>query len=178
MTRPGTWIAATLMALVLGMPARAQESASGGLSFASRLTLAVPFYSLHFPRDGDFNDHNWGGMLFYALDDHVALAGGDFINSYRRNTAVAGASVTPWTLDLAGLSIKPGLLAGFDLNGGYRKHDPVEPLLAAGTVAIGSDRSATPDATLLDRLGLMITVIPGFGGGRSNALNLALTARL
>ena len=174
--RPGISFVAALWAIVLVTPVCAEEGNSDDAF--SRLTIAIPFFSRHFPNDREFNDHNWGGVLFYALGDHVSLAAGDFINSYRRNTAIAGVSLTPWTFALAGLQVSPGLLAGFDLNGGYRGYDPVSPFLAAGTISIGSARSGAPDAPFLDRLGLMITVIPGFGGGRSNAVNLALTVRL
>jgi hypothetical protein len=170
---------AAALAIVLGTPARAEEASSGSDgSFASRLTLAIPFFSLHFPKDREFNDRNWGGVLFYAVDDQFSLAAGDFINSYRRNTAFAGVSLTPWALDLSGLQVRPGLLAGFDLNGGYRGHDPIAPLLGAGTISISGDYSDEARTNFLNRLGLLITVIPGFGGGRSNAVNLALTVRL
>ena len=179
MTRPARTIATALLALSLGGKASAQEAAQdGGGSFAAHLTLAVPFVSFHTPNDRQFNDHNWGGVLFYALDDHVSLAAGDFVNSYHRNTAIAGVSLTPWAIDLSSLEISPGVLAGFDLNGGYKGYDPLSPLLGAGFIKIGARDSGDPRAPFLDRLGLMATVIPGFGGGRSTAFNLALTVRL
>ena len=178
MTRPGLVIAAALLAAIFCGDARAQEAPSDGDGSSSRLMLAVPFFSFHAPNDRDFNDRNWGGVLFYALDDHFSLAAGDFINSYRRNTAFAGVSLTPWTISLSRIQISPGLLAGFDLNGGYKGYDPVSPLLGAGIIKIGGRYFDDPNYRFLNRLGLMMTVIPGFGGGRSTAFDLALTVRL
>lgn len=166
--------AAALLALA-GGPALAEEAGGGANGFLSRITVAAPFYTYHFPKDRMFNDHNWGGVMFFALDRHVALAGGDFLNSYRRNTAFAGISLTPWNLDLSGIALSPGGLIGVDLTHGYAHENPVEPLLGAATLKIGS---AHLSDRFFDRVGLLATIIPGFGSNRSTAANLALTLRL
>lgn len=157
----------------------AQEAAGGSDDgFLSRITIAAPFFSRHFPKDREFNDHNWGGVIFYALDSHFSLAGGDFMNSFRRNTAFAALSVTPWILDLSAVQISPGALVGIDLTNGYKGYNPVEPLLAAATLKVGTRSFSDPHFQFLNRVGLLVTVIPGWGNNRSTAANLALTIHL
>ena len=159
--------------------AMAQEvSGGGGDTFLSRITVAAPFFSAHFPSDRDFNDDNWGGAIFYALDTHTSLVGGDIINSYRRNTGFAAISLTPWTLDLKEIRISPGALVGIDLTNGYKRYNPVEPLLGAVTIKISSPDYRDLQFQFLNRLGLLVTVIPGFGDNRATATNLAIALRL
>lgn len=174
-------IAACVVAIAAATssPVLAQEAIeSGDDSFLSHVTIAAPFVSRHFPKDRNFNDHNWGGAIFYALNSHFSLAGGDFLNSYRRNTAFAAMSVTPWSLDLSAIQITPGALVGIDLNRGYKGYNPVDPLLGAATMRIDTHYFTTPHFQFLNRLGLLIVVIPGFGSNHSTAANLALTMRL
>ncbi len=147
-------------------------------TFLSRVTMAAPVFSRHFPKDREFNDHNWGGVIFYALDNRFSLAGGDFLNSYRRNTAFAAVSITPWALNLDGAQISPGALVGIDLTNGYKGYNPVEPLLGAATIKIGTHYFSDPHFQFLNRIGLLVTVIPGWGNNRSTAANLALTIHL
>jgi len=147
-------------------------------TFMSRITIAAPFFTHHFPKDREFNDHNWGAVMFYALGPDISLAAGDFSNSYRRNTAFAGVSLTPWNLRLSAVEFSPGALVGVDLNSGYRGYDPMEPLLAAATIKISSGLFADPHFQFFNRVGLLVTVIPGLGSHRSTASNLALTIRL
>jgi hypothetical protein len=159
--------------------ARAQESASAlDNSFLSRMTIAAPLFTQHYPNDRYFNDANWGGVLFYALDGHFSLAGGDFINSYRRNTAFGGLSLIPWDIDFSRVQIDPGLMLALDLNGGYKGYDPVDPFVGALTVKVGGHYFDDPQYQCLNRFGVLITVIPGFGSGTSTAVNLGLTFHL
>jgi hypothetical protein len=78
-------------------------------SFLSRMTIGIPFFTQHYPDDRDFNDHNWGGFLFLRSTIIFRWPEEIFVNSYKRNTAFAAVSVTPWNIDV-----------GLDLNGGYR----------------------------------------------------------
>lgn len=170
---------ALALVAVSSTSAMAQDAGPNGEdSFFSHITVAIPFFSHHFPKDREFNDHNWGGVAFYALDTHFSLAGGDFVNSYRRNTAFAALSITPWDLDLSAVQIVPGALVGVDLTNGYKGYNPVEPLLAAATVKIGTHYFSDPGLQFLNRFGLLVTILPGLGNNRSTAANLALTIHL
>jgi hypothetical protein len=152
----------------------AQAPASDG-GFLSRFTVAVPFFTRHFPHSEEFDDHNWGGFVFLALDDRFSLVGGDFINSYDRNTALGGVSYLPIDIDLAPLRIDMGGIVGLDLNRGYRGYNNLDPALAAATIKIsGKDTNSA----FLDRAGLLVTIIPGLAHNTSTALNLALMLRL
>ena len=167
-----------VLATIADARAFAQEARGSDETFMSHITVAAPFFTHHFPKDGDFNDHNWGGVIFYALGPDISLAAGDFSNSYRRNTAFAGVSFTPWNLDLSAVQLSPGALVGVDLSGGYRGFDPMDPLLAAATIKISTAPFFDPHFQFLNRVGLLVTIIPGLGSHRSTASNLALTIRL
>lgn len=165
-----------LLAGMAGSAFAGEQPPSGpDTSFMSRMTIAVPLFTQHYPGDRYFNDHNWGAVLFYALDGHFSLAGGDFINSYRRNTAFGGLSIVPWTIGFPGVQIDPGLLLAFDFNEGYKGYDSLDPLLGAATIKISGHYFDDPRYQFLNRTGLLMTVIPGFGNDRSTAFNLALT---
>lgn len=147
-------------------------------SFLSRVTVAVPFFTVHAPDGRRFNDDNWGGFVFVALNDQVSVLGGDFRNSYDRNTAVAAVSYWPINLDVAPVRIDMGGLVGVDLNNGYRGYNNLEPALGAFSLKLGSDRVNDADISLLERAGLLVTIIPGVARNTSTAFNLALTVRL
>jgi hypothetical protein len=127
---------------------------------SSRLTAEISVYTHHFPDQG-FNDHNPGLIMTYALNGRWSLAAGDIIkNSYSRNTAVAGVAYMPMTL----LGARIGGMAGFDLNRGYRGHDPVDPLIAA----VRMTREIFRD------VGVAVIIIPP-GRGGSTAMNVGVT---
>jgi hypothetical protein len=54
----------------------------------------------------------------------------------------------------------------------------VDPLLGAATIKIGGHYFDDPDYQFLNRLGLLVTVIPAFAHESSTAFNLSLTVRL
>ncbi|THD81958.1 MAG: hypothetical protein E7812_03895 [Phenylobacterium sp.] len=173
------WIAASLAVLLAAPAAFAQEApgpAPADPSFWSRVTVEVPAYTHHVPHDDEFNDRNTGLFVDYALTPSWSLVGGDFENSYRRNTAFAAVSWEPLTAHVAGLRLAAGGMVGLDLNGGYRGFNEAEPLLGAVNLRL---TAANPDADALHRLGLLLTVIPAApGGGGATAFNLAVTYRL
>lgn len=172
-------ISGLLLATAAGKGVCADDTAPDpDVSFLSRMTIAVPLFTRHYPDNRDFNDNTWGGVLFYDLDNHFSLTGGDFINSYRRNTAFAGLSVVPWNFSLSGVQIDPGFIVAADLNGGYKGHDSLNPLLGALTLKISGKYFDDPQYQFLNRFGLLTTVIPGFGNGSSTAVDFALTFRL
>lgn len=172
-------LSALILVTAVSSRAVAEDAPTGqDDTILSRLTLAIPFFSRHYPHDRDFNDQNWGAVLFYALDDQFSVAGGDFTNSYSRNTAFAGVSWTPYTVHLSSVQIGLGGIIGLDLNGGYRGHNGLDPLLAAGTIKFSGNYFEEPDYQFLNRFGLLMTVIPGIGASTSTAFNLALTVRL
>lgn len=177
----GRALACALMAAALtGGPAWADDAQPDAAdpSFWSRLTLAIPVYTRHFPDQGDFDDHNWGAFANLALTRHWSIVGGDYINSFRRNTAFAGASFTPVSFDLGKLRVTPGVMGGVDLNGGYRGHNPVEPLLGALELDVTGHGMEQTSYRILDRVGLALTLFPGgFNQRGAIPVNLALTYR-
>ena len=89
-------------------------------SVLSRITVQIPFFTRHFPNDAGYNDHNWGAIVDYELTKHFGLAGGDFINSYRRNTAFVAGLGSPTVSPSVIWGLRPATMIGLDLNGGYR----------------------------------------------------------
>ena len=147
-------------------------------SFWSNLMLAAPVYTRHVPHDHDFNDHNWGLFAVYDLGPHWSLVGGDFNNSYRKNTAFVALGYTPIHLQVSNVQLGLGGIVGVDLTGGYRHYNQLDPLLGALTLRLSG--KAPPDSPwrAFNRFGLLTTVIPADPRGGSTAINLALTFRL
>ena len=155
-----------------GQPGQSDES------FWSRVTLAIPVYTRHFPDQGHFDDHNWGAIANVAVTRHWSIIGGDYINSFRHNTAFVGASFTPVSFDLGKIQVTPGVMGAVDLNGGYRRHNPVEPLLGALELNITGAGMEQTRYRILDRVGLSLTLFPGgFNQRGAVPVNLALTYR-
>src|SRR5579863_2719197 len=124
-----TYAAAVLaISCLWGTQALAQSS-SGEDDSVSRITLELPVLTHHIPHDSEFNDHNWGGFVDFALDDHFSLVGGDFINSYKRNTAFAAVSWEPLSFTVSSAKLAFGGMLGVDLNHGYRGFNEAEPFL-------------------------------------------------
>src|SRR5437016_4391739 len=69
----------------------------------SRVTLAAPVFTRHVPHDAGFNDRNWGLFADVALTRRWSVLGGDFENSYRRNTAFLAASYSLFDVQAAHL---------------------------------------------------------------------------
>jgi hypothetical protein len=171
--------AIALAALAAGR-ARADEAQpdAAGASFWSRVTLEVPFLTRHIPDTNGFDDDNWGGLVDVALTRHWSVVGGDYINSFRRNTAFAAVSYTPMSFDVGRLRIAPDVMLGLDLNGGYRGVSSVDPLLGAVQLKLTRAHPGNTRWTVLDRLGLAITLIPpSLKEKGSVPVNLALTYR-
>jgi hypothetical protein len=160
------------LALLCG-PAAAQPADDP--SFLSRITVAVPLFTRHMPNDKAFNDDNWGAFALFALDDDLFLTAGDFINSYKRNTAFAALTWLPLGFAAGDLRADFGGTLGLDLNGGYKRFSSVDPLIGALNIKIGA-RDIEPG--FVNRLGLLVTVIPPADSHGSTAANLALTFRL
>jgi len=146
-------------------------------SLLSRVTVEMPFYTRHLPTDKGFDDHNWGAFINVDIarssalgDGELSVVGGDFTNSYYKNTAFLGGSVT-WTATFTNLRIDAGPVLGIDLNRGYEGHNNLDPLLGAVQVRIGGTDFG-PEYGLLNHLGVAVTLIPG------TVINLALAVRL
>lgn len=170
---------AGLAAALWGSQALAQTAPApeADPSFWSRVTIEVPVYTHHFPHDRDFNDHNWGAFVDVALTRQWSVEAGDFDNSYRRNTAFVAVGYAPFNWDVSNLRIDVGGMLGLDLNGGYRGHNAINPVLGALVVKVrGND--FTGGSAFLNRLGVAATIIPADPHGGSTAVNLALTWRL
>ena len=149
-------------------------------SFLSRITVEIPVYTRHVPIDAGFNDHNWGAFINVDVAKSSALGnadfsvvGGDYRNSYYKNTAFLGGEVTWSPILTNNLRIEIGPMLGFDLNGGYKGYNDSDPLLGAVQLKVSGMGSA-PEDGLLNHLGAALTVIPG----DQTAINLALTFRL
>lgn len=172
-------IPAALAALALcAGQARAEDAQARGQddSFWSRVTVELPAYTHHIPHDAFFNDQNWGAFVDYRLTRQWSLVGGDFKNSYSRNTAFAAVAWTPIQVDVSAVRVGLGAIAGVDLNGGYRGFNQYEPLLGALTLRLSA---AHPEpGNLLNRFGLLTTVIPPAAKNGSTAINVAVTYRL
>ena len=107
LTRIAIW---ALYVLALGDLSALAEDArlTDGLS---RITIATPLFTRHIPHDSAFNDDNWGAFVLFAIDPDWSLAGGDFINSYDRNTAFVAGAWYPLHWHVSRLTIDPGIMA-------------------------------------------------------------------
>lgn len=167
-----------ILALLLGSTvgaARADEATGTDQSFLSRITLLAPVYTRHLPHDRGYNDHNWGGFAEFRLIDGISLVGGEFINSYNRSTVLAGVTVLPFNFELSHLRVDLGGEIGADLNGGYKGYNKWDPLF--GTLALRFSGTGFEETSLLNHLGLAVSVIPPLDGPVT-AINLAVTLRL
>ncbi len=171
-------LCALALTALLGGAAQAAEGGTGD-SVWSRVTLVVPVYTHHFPDGGGFDDRNWGAFVDVALGEHWSVVGGDYVNSFHRNTAFAGASFSPVSLDLGRVRLRPGVLAGLDLSGGYRGRNPVEPLLGALELHLTGQGFQGAGAGILNRAGLALILFPGGMSQRGSIpVSLAATYRL
>jgi hypothetical protein len=159
-------------------PAPDAQTTSGDDDFFSRITVAVPVFTHHFPHDEDFDDNNWGGYIFGQVTGQFYLAAGDFTNSYKKNTAFVGAAWLPLDLNVSRIEIDAGGMVGVDLNGGYKGYDTLDPAIGALVVKLNGHYTDDPDYQFVNRAGFLVTVIPGVGANTSTAVNLALTYRL
>lgn len=158
-----------------GVAAAQSITASEPPDFWSRVTLAVPVATVHTPHNSDFNNENWGLLADVALNDRWSLVGGGFRNSYGRNTALAGVAWQPLSAQVGAARLRFGGMVGADLNGGYKRFNSADPLIAAFNVRL---TAAEPDGRALSRLGLLLTVIPPAPKNGATAFNLAVTYRL
>ena len=141
-------------------------------SLLSRITVEVPLYTRHVPGDAGFNDHNWGVLVEARLDSNWSVIVGEFRNSYYRDTAIAASRYSFFVWDYSNVSVDTGAILGFDLNGGYRDHNGVEPLLGALSIKVTGKRFS--EYKLLNGTGVVLTVLPG----KIVVANLALAFRL
>jgi hypothetical protein len=166
-------VAAVPFAVMVCLPAVA-HAASGDDNFWSRVTLEAPLLTRHIPRDQGYNDHNWGGVIDISLDRQAwSVELGDIDNSFRKYTIFAAVAWVPtiWTGDH--LRVSAGGIAGLDLNGGYRHHSSVDPLV--GALALKFElKDLDGSWAALNGLGVAFHAFPG----DPTALNLALTYRL
>ncbi len=168
--------ALVLTALLGGRACAADRQTAEG--FWSRVTLVVPVYTHHFPDQGAFDDRNWGAFVDVALDGRWSVVGGDYVNSFHRNTAFAGVSFSPVSVDLGKIRLRPGLLAGIDLSGGYRGRNPVEPLLGAFELHLTGQGFEGAADRILDHAGLALILFPGGMNQRGAVpVSLAVTYR-
>ena len=179
------WIFKTLNAGIIGglgfaysssLPLQALAcEAPSHPSYLSRITVDVPFYTRHQPHNEAFNNHNWGAFVDVAITKHFSFTAGDFINSYKRDTIFAGIAWMPIDLDLSKVEARAGLMAGVDINGGYRPFNDLNPFLGALSLRITGTGFET---AVFNRVGLAIKVIPPDPSGGSTAINFALSYRL
>jgi hypothetical protein len=99
-------------------------------SYLSRVTIETPLYTRHLPTDKGFDDHNWGAFINVDIakssalgNGELSIIGGDFINSYYRNTAILAGAIT-WTTTF-GLSNWPRL--GYDISLGRATEKIIAP---------------------------------------------------
>lgn len=170
-----TTLFAMCVAVSASSAASADDTSRNDESFFSRITILAPVYTRHLPHDEGFNDHNWGGFAEFRLVDGISLIGGDFINSYRRSTALAGVTVLPVNFEISHLRIDLGGEIGADLNGGYKGYNKWDPLF--GTLAVRLSGNGFEDSPLLNHLGLAVSIIPPLDGP-TTAVNLAVSLRL
>ena len=165
--------AAALCAGLAFLPSGARAASDDG-SFWSRVTLEAPLVTRHVPRDAGYNDHNWGAVIDVSLDRQAwSVELGDIDNSFRKYTIFAAIAWVPtiWTTDH--LRVSAGGIAGLDLNGGYRHHSSVDPLVGALAVKFEL-KDLDGSWAALNGLGVAFHAFPG----DPTALNLALTYRL
>jgi hypothetical protein len=161
-------------AMAISSPALADEARNDD-SFLSRVTIIAPVFTRHLPHDRGFNDHNWGGFAEVRVFDDVSVIGGEFTNSYYRDTVLAGVTWLPLHFEIPHAKIALGGEIGADLNGGYKPFNKWDPLF--GTLELRVSGSGFEDAPLLNHLGLALSVIPPLDGP-TTAVNLAVTLRL
>ena len=166
---------AVVIATFMNGTASADDTSAKDESFLSRVTILAPVYTRHVPRDKGFNDHNWGGFAEIRLFDDVSFIGGEFINSYRRDTVLAGLTYLPLKFDIGNLRMDLGGEIGADLNGGYKGYNKWDPLF--GALALRLSGAHFEDSPFLNHLGLAVTVIPPLDGPIT-AINVAVTLRL
>jgi hypothetical protein len=146
-------------------------------SFWSRVTLEVPAFTRHTPHDSYFNDHNWGLFVDVKLNDTFSVVGGDFDNSYRKNTAFAAVAIMPLRATVGHVAVSAGGMVGLDLTNGYHGHNDYEPALGALSLRLNG-AGFEGQSAFLNRLGLLTTIIPADPNGGSTAINVAVTWRL
>jgi hypothetical protein len=167
---------ACLFALALSSPAAlADDAATTDQSFWSRITLLAPVYTKHLPHDRGYNDHNWGGFAEFRVVDGISLVGGEFKNSYSRDTILAGVTFLPINFEMDHLRVDLGGEIGADLNGGYKGYNKWDPLF--GTLSVRFSGTGFENSPLLNHIGIAVSVIPPLDGPIT-AINLALTLRL
>jgi hypothetical protein len=164
--------AAVFAALHSSAGAQELSPFDAGDSLLSRITIQVPIYTRHIPQDAGFNDRNWGLLVEVRLNPDWSFIGGEFRNSYYRDTAIAVSRYSFFKWDTANIRVDTGVLLGFDLNGGYRDHNGVEPLLGALSIKVTGNRFS--DYPLLNGTGVVFTILPG----KIVVANLALAFRL
>jgi hypothetical protein len=152
----------------------AAEAVHEDASFLSRVTVDVPFFTRHVPHPELFNNHNWGAFVDVAISEHWSVAAGDFINSYKRSTIFVGLAYMPVQLDLWHVRARVGGMLGFDVNGGYRPFNDVNPLLGAFSIRFTGTGF---ENDLFNRLGIAIKMIPPAPDHGSTAINFALSYR-
>lgn len=140
----------------------------------SRLTLAVPFATHHFPNDQYFNDQNSGAFADFKLNRQWSIVGGYFDNSYNKGTGFVGLAYRPIEVKLPNTNIHIGGMIGVDLTRGYAGYNKYDPALAA--VSIMANFHDTK-VKLFNRMGFAFTIIPPDPSGGSTAFNLAVTYR-
>ena len=168
-------LVAIALSWAAGNTARADDAAGTDESFLSRITILAPVYTRHLPYDHGYNTHNWGGFVEFRLFDGVSLVGGEFINSYHRDTALAGITVLPLNFELSHLRVDVGGQIGADLNEGYKGYNKWDPLF--GTLTARFSGTGFENSPFLNHLGLAVSVIPPLDGAVT-ALNVAITLRL
>jgi hypothetical protein len=165
-------VAAVLGAFVADAAGREMSSPQTDESLLSRFTIEVPLFTRHVLQDEGFNDHNWGALVEMALSPRWSVVVGDFRNSYYRDTEIAAFRYSFYIWQFSVVKIDTGFMLGFDLNGGYKDHSDVDPLLGALSIKISGDHFS--EWELLDKTGIAFTVIPG----RTTAINVGLTLGL
>ena len=162
-------VAVAAGALLIPATASADEAPDGILS---RVTLELPLVTQHLASGHTLDDHNWGLVVDYALQPRLSLVGGEFKNSYRKDTILLGARYSFFRFTPGSVAIDFGGVAGADLNGGYQGHNPLDPLMAAASIKLTGNGFS--QSQFLNRTGIVFTIIPG----EVTAINLALAVGL
>jgi len=161
-----------ILAPMLAIGAAAQEQ-SDDLLFP-RLTIEAPLVTRHVPHDEGYDDHNWGAFVDLDVVKHFGLTGGYFINSFRRDTAFAGVTFTPFYIELPNAELDAFAAIAADLNGGYKGYNKLDPLLGAVSIRLTGTHFDDTPLQFLNNLGVAVTVIPPVNGPIT-AINLAVT---
>jgi hypothetical protein len=172
---PKSGLVFALAALTTGSAIASEPLPGDDSSIVPRVTIQLPVYTRHIPRNRDFNNQNWGAIIEYTPAEKWSFIGGYFKNSYDRDTVIAGVGWYPITLDASKVRFDVGGIAAIDLSGGYKGYHRGYPGLAALSLRV---RSASAGESILDRVGLAVTAYPAVSGQGSTAVNLALTYRL